>query len=238
MEIINVADILKYAPKDTVLYTEMFGTVLLDKIVDDPNYPIHVTAMDGTNKTYTANGGFSITTSVRCGIWPSSEKNLFNEYTWDNWQKYIFRQKVCKGAVLCRNNDIHDKWIIDENCIFSLSKEKREHGFNKFGFDSPCLRNFKFIDPLLGSSVSNNVEINPKPGELVLVSLLQENDIPPELNKWQIAVFSHKEKYPTRTEYIANSRVWKKCLPFNKYTSHLIGTDEYDFVYTKDINKK
>lgn len=236
MKTVDIAEILKYAPIGIILYTDIFGKVIFDGIVDDIDYPIHVKTPDGMIKTYTKEGGFSLTAKNKCGLWPSSYKNSYNEYTWDNWQNIIFKQPVCKGAVLCRNNNIHDKWIIETDRIISLSNWHTE-GINNFDLDNPSVRNFKFINPILGVSV-NNKEINPKPGELVIVSLLQENDVPLNLNKWQVAVFSHKEKYNAITYYVANSKVWRNCIPLNKYTEHLIGTSEYDFVYEQDSNKK
>lgn len=87
----NIAEILKYCPKGTKLYSLVDGEVTLKNISDIDEYPIKVVTDDGDTKYYTKDGlFFTNRPGGECVLFPSKEQR--------NWEK--FRLPVKKGDIM------------------------------------------------------------------------------------------------------------------------------------------
>ena len=96
----NIANLLKYCPKGTKLYSTIFGDLeFLEIDSENRNYPITVTVKDkdlGKEK-FTAEGKWTITKNSECVLFPSKDNR--------DWNK--FRIPVKKGDIIMIPNTDH-----------------------------------------------------------------------------------------------------------------------------------
>lgn len=90
----NIAEILKYCPKGTKLYSTVVGEVTLDKIDKDEKYPIIVHTCDYTKTTFTEEGRYVEYPTSECVIFPSKDQR--------DWSK--FRLPVKRGDIMMSDN--------------------------------------------------------------------------------------------------------------------------------------
>lgn len=76
----NIAEILKYCPKGTKLYSTVVGEVTLDKIDKDEKYPIIVHTCDYTKTTFTEEGRYVEYPTSECVIFPSKDQRDWNKF--------------------------------------------------------------------------------------------------------------------------------------------------------------
>ena len=86
----NIAEILKYCPKGTKLYSLVDGEVTLKRIEDYVQYPIEVITNDHKNNLYTKDGLFYHNSLGECVLFPSKDQR--------DWNK--FRIPVKKGDIM------------------------------------------------------------------------------------------------------------------------------------------
>ena len=67
----NIAEILKYCPKGTKLYSNIFGEVTLDKIDINEKFPIIAHKCDGRTTSFTEEGCYVNYPDSECTIFPS-----------------------------------------------------------------------------------------------------------------------------------------------------------------------
>ena len=106
---INIAEILKYCPKGTKLYSTAFGEVTFDSIDIDEKYPIVVYKFDGMKTSFTEEGHYTVYHNSECLLFPSSEMR--------DWTKFFKR-----GDVLCHKDGnlyvVFESWANDDYTEF------------------------------------------------------------------------------------------------------------------------
>ena len=90
-KIINIAEILKYCPKGTKLYSTIFGEVILNKINIHEKYPIVVYRLNHIRTSFTREGYYM-------EDFPGSECVLFPSKEQRDWNK--FRLPVKRGDIM------------------------------------------------------------------------------------------------------------------------------------------
>ena len=85
----NIAEILKYCPKGTKLYSLIHGEVTLEKVENSGKYPIKVALNNGITTYYTEDGTF-FKESRECILFPSKDQR--------NWSK--FRLPIKRGDIM------------------------------------------------------------------------------------------------------------------------------------------
>lgn len=90
----NIAEILKYCPKSTKLYSNIFGEVTLDKIDINEKFPIIVHKFDGMITSFTEEGCYVSYPDSECAIFPSKDQR--------DWEE--FRLPVKRGDVMMEVN--------------------------------------------------------------------------------------------------------------------------------------
>lgn len=95
----NIAEILKYCPKGTKLYSNIFGEVTLDKIDINEKFPIIAHKCDGRTTSFTEEGCYVNYPDSECTIFPSKDQR--------DWSK--FRLPTKPGDIMM---------MIDGSCPF------------------------------------------------------------------------------------------------------------------------
>ena len=90
----NIAEILKYCPKGTKLYSTIFGEVTFDKIDIDEKYPIIVCKLDCMKTSFTEEGHYTDYPTSECVLFPSKDQR--------DWEE--FRLPVKRGDVMMEVN--------------------------------------------------------------------------------------------------------------------------------------
>ena len=147
----NIAEILKYCPKGTKLYSLVYGEVTLRKIEDYTLYPIEVITKDHKSNSYTKDGLFYNDSSGECVLFPSINQRDWSKFripvkkgdimmqidgtlpfiasgesTIDNYPKYICGITDCGNFKISNyNNDWTDEFYIP------ASEEAKKELFNK-----------------------------------------------------------------------------------------------------------
>ena len=88
----NIAEILKYCPKDTKLYSTIFGEVTLDRIDMDEKYPIIVYKIDGARTSFDEEGRYVKYYNSECVLFPSKDQR--------DWSK--FRLPLKRGDIMMK----------------------------------------------------------------------------------------------------------------------------------------
>ena len=147
----NIAEILKYCPKGTKLYSLVDGEVTLKRIEDYAQYPIEVITNDHKNNLYTKDGLFYHNSLGECVLFPSKDQRDWNKFripvkkgdimmqidgtspfiasgeiTIDNYPKYICGITDC-GSFKISNND--NSWTV--KFYIPASEEAKKELFNK-----------------------------------------------------------------------------------------------------------
>lgn len=76
----NIAEILKYCPKDIKLYSTVFGEVTFDSIDMDEKYPIIVYKIDGTHTSFDEEGRYVKYYNSECVLFPSKDQRDWSEF--------------------------------------------------------------------------------------------------------------------------------------------------------------
>lgn len=102
----NIAEILKYCPKGTKLYSNIFGEVTFDRIDIDEKYPIIVYTLDCMKTSFTEEGHYTDYPNSECVLFPSKDQR--------DWCK--FRLPVKRGDIMM---SIDGKFIFIANGHFN-----------------------------------------------------------------------------------------------------------------------
>ena len=89
----NIAEILKYCPEGTKLYSLIHGEVTLEEVKSAVKYPIKVVLNDKLSTYYTKDGLFFVDCG-ECVLFPSKEQR--------DWSK--FKIPVKKGDIMMKPN--------------------------------------------------------------------------------------------------------------------------------------
>lgn len=88
----NIANLLKYCPKGTKLYSTVFGEVTFDRIDMDEKYPIIVYKIDGAHTSFDEEGRYVKYYNSECVLFPSQDQR--------DWKK--FRLPVKRGDIMMK----------------------------------------------------------------------------------------------------------------------------------------
>ena len=108
----DIAEILKYCPKGTKLYSTIHGEVVLNSVYFDKNYPIITVSRDVGIVSFTEEGHYM-------RICPNSECILFPSKDQRDWEK--FRLPVKRGDIMMFNNRafiISNEYVVKFNKVF------------------------------------------------------------------------------------------------------------------------
>ena len=88
----NIAEILKYCPKGTKLYSTVFGEVTFDRIDMDEKYSIIVYKIDGAHTSFDEEGRYVKYYNSECVLFPSKDQR--------DWSK--FRLPLKRGDIMMK----------------------------------------------------------------------------------------------------------------------------------------
>ena len=215
----NIYEILKYAPNGLHLYSTYHRKeVVLKEIKNKKPYPIICEVRDIDNDitevSFNYLGEYYNGNGIQ--LFPSRDY-----LSWENWQLYIFPN--CINSII--NNGIEFYQIISSSTVIPYGNF---NGLERISMSSINLTLFKFtsdddINLWCNQPIQNSFF---KPFDKVLVR-----------NKggiWHCMLFSHQKN----NYYFAGGRYWHECVPYNKYTEHLIGSIENFDINSIRKNKK
>lgn len=209
----NIYEILKYAPLDLQLYSTYHRKYITLKRIDDKKlYPIvcKVENNDGIPEEATFNylGEYYEGNGIK--LFPNKE-----HLSWLNWQLDIFPN--------CINSVITNK-------EFEFYKITSSSTLSLYGMDDmetipmlsvTNLTQFRFAS-------ADDIKLwNEQPIQNSYFKAFDKVLVRNKGGMWHCMLFSHQKN----NYYFAGGRYWNECVPYNKYTEHLIGISE-DF----DIN--
>lgn len=223
----NLANILKYCPEGTRLYSPIFGEVTFKKISNSNDIFCRVTKDNGniTTAAFTCLGRFY------CDF-PDSECMLFPSKDQRNWD--AFKIPVKRGDIMMYN----DKSVVfmvdtmEGNYIRIIAHVNiySDFRFNVLDISihaDDCIpasedMKKKFFDAMDKAGYTwdgetlKKKESQFKPFDKVLV---QSNKDP----KWRCAFYSHFDSYGMYHHVIGDDGAYVKCIPFEG-NEHLAGT--------------
>lgn len=224
---INIAEILKYCPKGTKLYSTVFGEVTFDSIDIDEKYPIVVYKFDCMKTSFTEEGHYTGYPNSECVLFPSSEMR--------DWTKFFKRGDVVyiKEANYVTDYAIFESWKNDDYTEFNASIFYS----NKSGFaerkvctaklytkanDILKAKLITFIEQHYNGKYNpDTLRVEPKcqfkPFDKVLV---RNNDG----QAWRANYFSHYKNAPDYF-YVCINGIYHYCIPYEG-NEHLLGTTD------------
>lgn len=220
----NIAEILKYCPKGTKLYSLVHGEVTLEEIKSDVTYSIKVALNDKISTYYTKDGLF-FTEYGDCVLFPSKTQR--------DWSK--FRIPIKRGDIMMKidgsspfiatgemYHDISPKYICGINLLdkFQLGSAgmgwtsdfyiPASEGAKKKLFNRMKEAGFKW-----NANTLELEKIQFKPFDKVLV-----RDEPSQ--KWAINLFSYYDEEDDAYPYVCLNERYSYCIPYEG-NEHLIG---------------
>ena len=111
-EKLNLVEILTDVPKGTTLYSSVLGDVVLDNIYTGTEYPIAVSAIDGSTEYFTEDGKLLKDYNGECVLFPSRTQRIWAEFTAPLGTKGKFDPKTLQpfDRVLVKNSISSDIW--------------------------------------------------------------------------------------------------------------------------------
>lgn len=188
----NIAEILKYCPKGTKLYSTVVGEVTLDKIDINEKFPIIAHKCDGRTTSFTEEGCYVNYPDSECTIFPSKDQRDWSKFRLptkpgdimmmvDGSCPFITTNVFNKNAPICYcsiGSDgklvVHHTWY--NNFYIPASEEAKKKLFDKiaeagYKWNADTLELEK-IEPKFKEG---DVVINSK-GYLFLVSAIKDVD--------------------------------------------------------------
>lgn len=224
---INIAEILKYCPKGTKLYSTVFGEVTFDSIDIDEKYPIIVYKLDCMKTSFTEEGHYTENPNSECVLFPSSKMRHWTKFfkrgdvvikngggmaaVFDGWANDTYTEFNTTVNLYCDNNTGEE-----EVCTTLLFRKATEEERNQFIEKVERILNGKYNPETL------QVEpVKPtcpfKPFDKVLV---RDNDE----QAWCANYFSHYKNAPDYF-YVCINGIYHYCIPYEG-NEHLLGTTD------------
>lgn len=232
----NIAEILKYCPEGTKLYSTIYGEVVLRNVYIDNKYPIEAVTCNSTIVVFTKEGHYMKSCpNTECILFPSKDQRdwtkfrlpvkkgdimmdtdakysfiatgEFEEY---NWPKYICGIND-HGTFITNNKDENFGWRV--NFYIPASEEAKKELFDKmteagYKWNANTLELEKIEKPKF------------KPFDKVLV---REDD----RGIWSCSFFSHiSSEYDVYPYHCVNGVVHAQCIPYEG-NEHLLGTNKF-----------
>lgn len=230
---INIAEILRDCPKDTKLYSPLFGEVEL-KTIHDLHFPIVTEIVNEEYKLmskkvdFTKDGTFFEIPNTECMIFPSQKMR--------DWSKFFKRGDVAihsfNGCGVLVEEWTDDSYTSFKASVFQLKKrgfakrDKRVLSIDDFVKASDEQRD-KFIADMEkyfgGKYNPDTLQVEKstcsfKPFDKVLVRDTDEQT-------WCANYFSHYKNDPNYF-YVCINGIYHYCIPYNEHTAHLLGTTD------------
>lgn len=230
---INIAEILRDCPKDTKLYSPLFGEVEL-KTIHDLHFPIVTEIVNEEYKLmskkvdFTKDGTFFEIPNTECMIFPSQKMR--------DWSKFFKRGDVAihsfNGCGVLVEEWTDDSYTSFKASVFQLKKggfakrDKRVLSIDDFVKASDEQRD-KFISDMEkffgGKYNPDTLQVEKstcsfKPFDKVLVRDTDEQT-------WCANYFSHYKNDPNYF-YVCINGIYHYCIPYNEHTAHLLGTTD------------
>lgn len=224
----NIAEILKYCPKGTKLYSTIFGEVILNKINIHEKYPIVVYRLNHIKTSFTREGYYMEDfPGSECVLFPSKEQRDWNKFripfkagdivmTVDRETPFIFKEYVGSIYAHChcgidlngtfKTEALYVYWT--SNFIIPASEEAKKRLFDKMEEAG-----YKWnADTLELEKAVLEFESKFKPFDKVLV----KDDLNGE---WSINLFSYHDKERQDFPYACINGHYKYCIPYegNEY---------------------
>lgn len=214
MEKINLVEILKNVPKNTMLYTTIYGTVRFERLKDNPASicPVEVRRSDGALVALTKEGKYTPGFYGECVLFPSKENRDWSNFKVDDNDNgfskgdYV-RSKNSDGCfkIININEDLGIYSIVElvsDRKIqgdLTFSRDNFINGFEKIRkFDKRCFRPFDRV-------------------------LVRDN----YTNYWRLDFFSNLDD-STEFEFVTiNNDAFRHCVPYNSDTEGLLNTVDY-----------
>lgn len=230
---INIAEILRDCPKDTKLYSPLFGEVEL-KTIHDLHFPIVTEIVNEEYKLmskkvdFAKDGTFFEIPNTECMIFPSQKMR--------DWSKFFKRGDVAihsfNGCGVLVEEWTDDSYTSFKASVFQLKKggfakrDKRVLSINNFVKASDEQRD-KFISDMEkffgGKYNPDTLQVEKStcsfmPFDKVLVRDTEEQT-------WCANYFSHYKNDPYYF-YVCINGIYHYCIPYNEHTAHLLGTTD------------
>lgn len=232
---INIAEILRDCPKDTKLYSPIFGNVSLERLLDYVEYPIYVVDKNSGQIPFSKDGLYLTNYSdAECQLFPSREMR--------DWRKFfksgdvVVSKDGTKAGVFDKwNNDNYKSFLTS----FSIYKDgtvykSQIHSTNKFHKADEGQRAFFIMQAekiLKGKYNPETLQVDPveiepvkvkcpfKPFDKVLVRCGN--------GTWGATLFSRYDNKSTWPYVGVDCNNWEQCIPYEG-NEHLLGiTDPY-----------
>lgn len=230
---INIAEILRDCPKDTKLYSPLFGEVEL-RTIHDLHFPIVTEIVNEENKLmskkvdFTKDGTFFEIPNTECMIFPSQKMRDWTKFfkrgdivikdgggmaaVFDGWANDTYTEFNTTVNLYCDNNTGEE-----EVCTTLLFRKATEEERNQF---------IKKVERILkGKYNPDTLQVEPvkptcpfRPFDKVLV---RNNDE----QTWCANYFSHYKNDPDYF-YSCINGIYHYCIPYNEHTAHLLGTTD------------
>lgn len=225
----NIAEILKYCPKGTKLYSTIFGEVIFGRVSSDKTYPIKVKNLNNETCVFTEEGKYISPYKGECLLFPSKEQRDWSKFripvkrgdimmsidgrtpfiasgkvTIDNNPKYICGITVTGNFTTSNNFYWTDEFYIpaSEEVKKKLFKAMKEAGYK---WNSETLE------------LEKMEEIKFKPFDKVLVRDTHERP-------WLASLFSNYNNNSTSYKFTCVSNgSYRYCIPYEG-NEHLAGT--------------
>lgn len=225
---LNIAEILRYAPKGLPLYSPLLGECKFDY---SSKTGIITVRAGNSCFTFHKNGQY-YEDMGDCLLFPSKEHQ-----SWDNWQQILLPQSigsVCasfytstkklflctpKGVIFIHdNNPAHSfhSWRAMTKDYCSCCKYATREETDQF-FKELKRRGYKWNGEEIIEEQPNKFDVSTlKPFDKVLIRDSEDYH-------WGVGLFAaytQEDTFP----FICNASSWKQCVPYNKETEYLIGT--------------
>lgn len=226
----NIAEILKYCPKGTKLYSTIFGEVIFKRVSSDKNYPIKVKNWNNETCVFTEEGKYLSPYKGECLLFPSKDQRDWNE----------FKIPVKKGDIMMQVDgtlpfiasgestiDNYPKYIcgITDGGNFKINKDN--YGWtNEFYIPATEEVKEKLFEAIKEAGYKWNSEtlelekmeeIKFKPFDKVLVRDTHERP-------WLASLFSNYNNNSTSYKFTCVSNgSYRYCIPYEG-NEHLLGT--------------
>ena len=235
----NIAEILKYCPKGTKLYSLVHGEVTLEEIKSDVTYPIKVALNDKTSTYYTKDGLF-FTEYGDCVLFPSKTQRDWSKFrlpvkrgdvmmridgkypfisngviTEDGGFEYICGITGLSGILEISNSNNFTIWT-NNFYIIPASKEAKKALFDRIK-EAGYRWNADTLKLELNKNNIKPIKQQFKPFDKVLVRN-ESNE------KWSINLFSYYDEEDKYYPYVCLSNHYKECIPYGDYNKHVLGT--------------
>ena len=197
---INIAELLKNAPKGLKLYSPLFGEVEFAEVMDTDYVPIRVMKR-GYGLRFDEYGRYmgNKYPDSECLLFPSKDCR-----TWEWWKL-----------------PVEPKFNVGDKVIYGGKERTITFMDDKFyDFDGGCAGcRIELQDGLLRPAPKPHYDIsNFKPFDKVLV---RDDDDEP----WRIAFYGYYNKEAHYSHFVGTC--WaKQCIPYNDDTKHLLGTTD------------